>query len=103
MITFDFYMPEEKLPNDNETIVFLSKHSSFGTEYLDVRSGTIEYVWEELDENGEYNGNSLCYDADDFMDDPTVRLNILIVDHTGGYDFFDYVFCWNYPFDLEGK
>ncbi len=101
MITFGFYTPYEKLPNHDEEIVFLSKRSSFDTEYFNIRSGTIEYVWEELDENGEYNGNSLCYETGDFMDDPTVRLNILIVDHTRAYDFFDYVFCWNYPFDLD--
>jgi hypothetical protein len=101
MITFDFYTIEDRPPNHNDEVVFLSKQNSFEVEYFNVRIGTIEYVWEELDENGEYNGNSVCYDADDFMDDPNIRLNILISDYSGGHDFFDYVFCWNYPFDLE--
>jgi hypothetical protein len=101
MITFDFYIPDEKLPKHDEEIVFIRKVAHFGNEYFDVRSGIIEYVWEEVDENGEYTGNSLFYDADDFMDNPNVMLNILIADHSGCYNFFDYVFCWNYPFNLE--
>lgn len=101
MITFDFYTLDERLPKNGEEIVFISKHGSFNIEYFDVRAGTIEYVWEELDENGDYNGNSLCYDADHFMDNPNVILNILVADYTGAYDFDEYVFCWNYPFDLQ--
>ena len=105
MITFEFYTPEEKLPKHDETIVYISKQSSFGMEYFDVKVGIIEYVWEELDENGEYNGNSVCYDAEDFMedfmDDPNVRLNVLVSNDHFGMDFFDEVVCWNYPFDFE--
>lgn len=101
MITFDFYTPTEKIPKHGDEVVFISKHDSFAIEYFDTRIGTIEYVWEELDENGEYTGNSLCYDADDFMDNPNVSLNVLLADHSGCYYFFDYVFCWNYPFDVK--
>lgn len=101
MITFDFYTPEEKIPKHDETIVYISKRSSFGTEYFDVKVGIIEYVWEELDENGEYNGNSLYYDIEDFMDDPNVRLNVLVSNDHFGMDFFNEVVCWSYPFDFE--
>lgn len=100
MITFYFYTPDEKLPNHYEEIVFLSKHNSFGTEYFDVRSGTVKYEFAELDENGIDTGTSICYEGNEHLvNDPDVKLRILIDAGCDAYYFEDEVFCWNYPFD----
>ncbi|NCU31823.1 MAG: hypothetical protein EOM23_02550 [Candidatus Moranbacteria bacterium] len=78
MLTFEFYTPDEKLPKDGEEIVYLSKQSSFSTEYFEVRVGKIEEeIWED-------------------------NTSHLLVLHSYGADYFDdEVKYWNYPFDIE--
>ena len=99
MITFDFYTPLEKVPNDGDEIVYLERATSFNVEYFNVKIGIVEYVWEELDDDYEFTGNSLWYSVDHFQDNPNVILNVYIDGQNVARDFFEDVFCWNYPFE----
>ena len=100
MITFNFYTPKEKLPNNGDVIIFLIKEVSFDIEYFDVRLGTVEYEFAEFDETGVDTGTSICYEGNEHLiNDPNVELRILIDADDATYYFEDDVFCWNYPFD----
>jgi hypothetical protein len=67
--TITFKSSKDVLPEHFEEIVYLVKRTSFDSYGFDLRDGTVEYCWFELDEDGEWTGNQACYTPGDTADE----------------------------------
>lgn len=64
MITFNFYSAKENMPAVGQDIIYMKHGGSFASEWFEPRQCSVEAQWLQL-EDGEYSGNSECYDVDD--------------------------------------
>jgi hypothetical protein len=72
--TLTFHSLAEKTPQYGEQILYFSTSlDSFDTQVGNLREATVEYYWDEYDEDGS-TGNSVCYDPED--SDPTEGLRL---------------------------
>ena len=64
MIHLTFYSGKEKMPDVGQDIIYMKHGGSFASEWFEPRQCSVEAQWLQL-EDGEYSGNSECYDVDD--------------------------------------
>ncbi|HET8686989.1 MAG TPA: hypothetical protein VFM18_10040, partial [Methanosarcina sp.] len=62
-ISFRFYTFSEKKPQHKESIVYLKQYHSFDTMGFEPRECEVEYIWDELDEEGELTGTSIGFES----------------------------------------
>jgi hypothetical protein len=60
MISLPFYSMGEKKPANGENIMFV--HGNDFYMHYEMRHGTVNYTWDSLDEDGEYDGTTIMYD-----------------------------------------
>lgn len=79
--TLTFYSLAEKTPQHNEQILYFSTgFDSFDVQVGNLREATVEYYWDECDEDGEYTGTSACYDPDDSEEEGNWKLCLAFSD-----------------------
>ena len=68
--TLTFHSLVEKTPQHDEQILYFSTcYDSFDAQVGNLNDATVEYYWDEYDENGDYTGNSACYNQEDSAED----------------------------------
>ena len=83
--TLTFHSLVEKTPQHGEQILYFSTGlDSFDAQQGNLRDATVEYYWDEYDENGDATGNSCTYDPED----SEVLVNWRLCFSLGG-DFLD--------------
>lgn len=73
-ITITFQTVAEDKPTHNQEIVYLKPSTSFGFEGFSPRDCTAEYVWVEIDENGDDTGSQTIYNGEDTLEGHRLQL-----------------------------
>lgn len=76
-VSFEFKRASEEIPPHDAEIIYVDCHDFYGS--YEFRFGTVEWQWEEIDEEGRSTGNSYLYEPDE-PQPPDTKL-IAIVDH----------------------
>ena len=83
--TLTFHSLVEKTPQHGEQILYFSTGlDSFDAQQGNLRDATVEYYWDEYDEDGDATGNACTYDPENAEIPDNCRLCFSL-----GGDFLD--------------
>lgn len=65
-----FHSLTEKTPQHKEHILYFNTTiDGFDFQQGNLREDTVEYIWDDIDEDGMASGNSACYNEGDASED----------------------------------
>ena len=83
--TLSFHSLTEKVPQHNEHILYFNTTTDgFDFQQGNLREDTVEYIWDEIDEDGMASGNSACYNEGDLPED-NWKLSVGISNESYGF------------------